>query len=255
MSERNEVDFHQQLVFLKELNTYINDGVKSAVDSLPKEKYESDETDQIAAALSEAQGQYPRIRFNRVAPYLQLDYADLDAMVYAVRPVLAKNGLSFTQPIKEYAAGEIILETKVWHSSGQWISSRMRILPPNNDVSSYDSVIRRKKRIALESLLGITIEADPLDDDGEVAMAYSRDTIARGTSVNLKYDPREQSIDVITKEQREELEYELAEYPDICKDVLDTLRIRSLADMPRSKYEVSRKRIVGIKNLRNGLTK
>jgi hypothetical protein len=57
------------------------------------------------------------------------------------------------------------------------------------------------KRHAVMALLNVTIDADFADDDAEIAMVSQRETFAKGTAVNRKYDPREQSPDVITKEQ------------------------------------------------------
>ena len=63
---------------------------------------------------------------------------------------------------------------------------------------------------------------------------------------------KKESFEAITREQIEELEYELAEYPDLAESILDGLRIQSLADMPKSQYGVSIRRIREIKQLRNG---
>ena len=56
----------------------------------------------------------------------------------------------------------------------------------------------------------------------------------------------------MTKEQLEELEYELADYPDIAEKVLDGLHLQNLADMPKSKYMSSLTRIREIKMVREG---
>lgn len=99
------------------------------------------------------------------------------------------------------------------------------------------------------AILGITVAHDPSDDDAEVAMIQHRDIIAKGPS--NKYNPKDQSHETITREQIEELEYELAEVPDLAEHVLDKLQIQSLADMPKSKYMVSLQRIRELKHKRN----
>jgi hypothetical protein len=48
------------------------------------------------------------------------------------------------------------------------------------------------------------------------------------------------------------MEYELAQYDDIAEQVLDGLRIQSIADIPKSKYRAAITRIREIKELRNG---
>jgi len=102
------------------------------------------------------------------------------------------------------------------------------------------------------ALLNITTTEDPFDDDAEVAMAPERIMKHKGTSVNTKYDPRNQSADVITLEQLKELEYELAEYSDVAEMVLDGLKIQNLIDMPKNKFLASITRIREIKQLREG---
>ena len=57
--------------------------------------------------------------------------------------------------------------------------------------------------------------------------------------------------DVLIKE----LEYECAQYPDILEYLLDQFHIPDLKSIPKSHYEVFRKRIIEIKNSRNGLNR
>lgn len=75
--------------------------------------------------------------------------------------------------------------------------------------------------------------------------------IAKGPALTNKYNPKEQSYETVTREQLEELEYELAEYPDLAEEILGKLHLQSLADLPKSKYQVSLNRIREIKNARN----
>jgi hypothetical protein len=250
-----EINFKEQLEFLQELNKLIEQRSELALKNAPEDAYESESTNEIATALSKAQGEFPRINVNQENPYFKSGFADLNNVIRAIRPALAKNGLCVTQQTKILPDGATVLVTRARHSSGQWIESRVRIIPPKNDMQSYASTLSYMKRHAVMALLNVTIDADFADDDAEIAMVSQRETFAKGTAVNRKYDPREQSPDVITKEQLEELEYELAQYPDITEMVLDGLKIQALADMPKSKYMVSIERVRSIKNARNGIGK
>jgi len=216
-----------------------------------KDSYQSAETKDLVAALAKAQGEYPVIGHNRENPYFKSAYTDLDTIIRAVRPALHKNGLSLTQDTRFDEGGATMLHTRLWHATGQWIETRARILPPKNDPQSYGSTLTYNRRYSIMALLGITCSSDPGDDDAEVAMVDSRDMIAKGPS--NKYNPKDQSADTVTKEQLEELEYELAGYPDIGEMVLDKLQLQSLADMPKSKYMVSLQRIREIKQKRSGV--
>jgi hypothetical protein len=249
-----EVNFHQQLEFLQALNKLIDERAELATKNSPSDPYESESTNEIATALAKAQGEFPRVNVNQENPYFKSGFADLNNIVRTTRPALAKNNLSLTQQTKITPDGATILVTRLRHSSGQWIDSRVRIIPPKNDMQSYASTLSYMKRHSIMALLCITIDADFADDDAELAMVTQRETFAKGTAINRKYDPREQSNEVISTDLLNELEHELAQYPDITEQVLDGLHIQSLADMPKSKYEVSIRRVREIKNARNGLT-
>lgn len=218
-----------------------------------KDNYSSHEVDQLYTALAKAQGEYKPITYNRDNPFFKSQYADLDTIINSVRAALAKNGLALMQQIRIKDDGGTILHTKITHSSGQWEESRNRIVPPKNDVQSYGSILTYLKRYAAMSLLGITVAHDLSDDDGEVAMVEVRKDQAGGVKLNTKYHPKEQSPETITKEQLEELNYELGEYPDICEQILDGFNLQALADMPKSKFMRSITRIREIKAMRNGL--
>ncbi len=211
----------------------------------------SAEIKDLAISLAKAQAEMPIAGLNKSNPYFKSSYADMQSIVMASRPALTKYGLSVTQQIVHLEDGQSVLYTTLWHVSGQWIHSRMRIVPAKNDIQTISSHTTYLKRMAYASLIGVVTGDE--DDDGETAVATSRDTFAKGTALNTKYNPKEETVQVITATQREELEYELSEYPDICEMVLDGLKIQSLADMPSSKYRASIERIRSIKNARNGI--
>lgn len=214
------------------------------------ESYQSPDINELAAALALAQGQYEPVTVNRTNPYFQTRYADLDTIMNSVRKVLAKNNLSFIQQIRINYEGMTILHTRLMHASGQWIESRCRIVPSKNDDQTYGSTLTYQKRHAAMTLLGVTVANDRLDDDAEISMIGSRKILAKGPS--NKYNPKEESSETITKEQLEELEYELGDYPDLAEEIMDKLCVQSLADMPKSKFLVSIGRVREIKNARDG---
>lgn len=209
----------------------------------------SDDLKDLFAALAKAQSEMQTAGLRSENPYFKSKYADLAEIVRVSRPALTKNGLSVIQQILPNEDGQNILHTILTHSSGQWIESRMRILPSKPDVQSLASYITYLRRYSYAALCGIVASNE--DDDAEVAVATERETFAKGVALNTKYNPREQTYETITKEQLEELNYELAEYPDIAEDVLEGLKIQNLADMPKSKYSVSIRRVREIKLARN----
>jgi len=232
---------------IKDLNAKMLEAERSKKKDDP---YQSEQISELVAALSKAQGAYPSIGADRENPYFKSNYADLDMILKAIRPCLRDNNLSFAQDTRFTEDGSTVLHSRLYHSSGQWIETRARILPVKNTPQEYGSCLTYNKRYSAMALLGVTIAKDPTDDDAEVAMVHARDIVAKGPS--NKYNPKENSHDTITKEQIEELEYELQDAPDLAEMVLDKLQIQSLADMPKSKYMVSLQRIREIKQKRNG---
>lgn len=228
----------------KDLNTLINDRLKPYEDTS-----RSFQLNELFAALAKAQSEMGSAHKGSENPYFKSKYADLEEVVNSSRPALTKNGLAVLQQIVLNDDGASILHTILAHSSGQFIESRMRIVPPKNDIQSFGSYLTFLRRYSYAALIGVVVGEN--DDDGEVAMIDARQIIAKGPS--NKYNPKEQSFEVVTKEQLEEMEYELQGCPDLAQEIMDKMRIQSLADLPKSKYMVSIQRIREIKNARAGL--
>jgi hypothetical protein len=246
-------EFHKVIeaitnIFEKEVSKEIRDIVDK--NTIQKNTYQSEKINELAKAFSKAQSEYSSVIYNRENPYFKSQYADLHAILKAVRPALAANGLSFYQYTEiSDGTGATILHSRLLHQSGQWIETKSRLIPAKNDQQTYGSTLTYQKRYAAMTLLGITASNDIIDDDAEIAMATAKNIIAKGPT--NKYNPKEQSHATITKEQLEELEYELVECPDIAEDILDKMHLQSLADLPKSKFLVSIKRVREIKRLRN----
>jgi hypothetical protein len=220
--------------------------------ALRKPKHRSEEINELSTALAKAQSEMPTAGLNSENPYFKSSYADLSEIVRVSRPSLTKNGLSVTQQIITDDNGATMIHTVLMHSSGQWIETNMRVLPPKNDVQALGSYLTYLRRYSYGALVGVVVTDDSDDDDGERAVATSRETFAKGTALNAKYDPKKQSSEVITKEQLEELEYELSEYPDIAEQILEGFKLLSVADLPKEKYSASIRKVREIKLLRNG---
>lgn len=125
----------------------------------------SDNINELAAALSKAQACFEAAKKDRANPFFKSKYADLASVLDATREALAKNNLSFSQiPVKEN--GELLLQTIIMHSSGQWISGAYPILTAKMDAQGLGSGITYARRYALQAMLGVAAE----DDDGEAAV-------------------------------------------------------------------------------------
>jgi hypothetical protein len=242
---------------LRQFNAYITEQVDSRVSKLTSpDPYQSDITKDIDEAFAKAQLEYPKIVNNAKNKWDQNDYAEFDNIMFNIRPILSKNGLGLSQfTVIDSTGGGRVLHTRLRHSSGQWFETRERIIPEKNDDQTYASTLMYKKRHQAMALLNVTISDDPYDDDGQIATLESKKQFAKGTALNTKYDPREESSQTINEHEYEELNYELAQYPDIGEDLLKTLRIQSLRDMPKSKYRMAIEKVRNITLARNGLKK
>lgn len=209
----------------------------------------SDMIDQLGVALAKAQAEMPIAGLNKTNPYFKSTYADLQSIVSASRPALTKYGLAITQVLYDDEDGASWIKTILIHgASSQWVASQKRVVPLKNDIQSISSQTTYLKRLTYAALIGV-VSGDE-DDDGEAAVATTRETYAKGTALNTNYDPKAGTPDVISADQLDQLEYELQSYPDIANLVLEGLKLQNLADMPKSKFLAAIERVRKIKRLR-----
>lgn len=211
---------------------------------------QSDDLNELATALAKAQAEIEVAGRKETNPFFKSKYADLAELIKVSRPALTKNGLAVMQQITTDMDAMTWLHTLLVHTSGQWIETRMRVIPVKNDVQSFGSCITYLRRYCYAALINIAVADE--DDDGEAAVYENRTVVAKGTALNTKYNPKENVQETITKEQREELEYELTNYPDIAEMIMDGFKIRSIADMPKGKFMAAVNRVREIKLAREG---
>lgn len=247
-----EISFDEQMKFLSSVRSAIRDEALEINKNNKVDIYGSPERGLLNLALSRAQGQYPKIHYNRIAAYFQKEYSDLNIVFSNVLPVLSANELSITQWTELKDEGTTILHTELSHSSGQWKETRCRVIPPKNDPLSFASTVNQMKRLQFMSLVGITIVDDPLDDNAEIQLADDREILAKGSQVNINYNPRERSVECISRDQLTMLEKELQSCPDFIEEIYKGANIQSLADLPRKKFEYTLDKVNKINNLRAG---
>ncbi len=245
------------LQYSNKLHEIIEQRVQERLKSQPRDMFQSEQVNELAAAMSQAQGEYLPLVFNKTNPYERWEYNDLNSILAAVRPALTKNNVFFTQlPIVD-SSGATIVYTRIIHSSGQWIECRSRVIPSLNNQHEFDSVLTFQKRAAACSILGIAGAGDKTDDDAEKDMQVIRTREYKGTDINYAYDTSNESYERITKEQLEELNYTIAEsgFNDLVKQILSKERIETLADLPKSRFHDTLNRTREIIALRKGLKK
>ena len=157
----------------------------------------------LAAALLKAQKAIGVAIKDAKNPYFKSNYADLKAVIEAVKEPLNENGITFLQAVNNNGQELPVIETMLLHESGQFISSVTPVFCAKpNDPQAFGSGVTYSKRYALQAMLGLPTA----DDDGEGAMA-------RGKKKEPK--PSERTIDEILT--------------DACKSYMETYE-KEIAD-------------------------
>jgi hypothetical protein len=130
----------------------------------------SDQIDELIGALAQAQGEFKPVSKSKENPFLKNRYATLDGVIDAIRGPLSKHGLAFVQPLTN-VDGAFWLETRIMHSSGQWIASATEIpeweTKGVNTLQAFGGALTYMRRYMLTSLLGINAEEDTDGDAGK----------------------------------------------------------------------------------------
>jgi len=105
-------------------------------------------------------------------------YADLTAVIAAIKPALIQHDLFFTQHPEPSERG-VTVETMLHHASGESLSLGKLFVPANkNDAQGYGSALTYARRYALVTAFGVPVE----DDDGNAASRNSgRDNAGAST--------------------------------------------------------------------------
>ena len=127
----------------------------------------SDSIAALAAALSKAQATMTSAKKDSTNPHFKSRYADLASVWDACRESLTKNGLAVVQLPGKDEAGYYV-ETVLTHSSGEFVSCKLHIVPIKDDPQGLGSSITYARKYALAAIAGIA--PDDSDDDGEAAM-------------------------------------------------------------------------------------
>lgn len=129
----------------------------------------------LYGALALAQGEFKAIAKNRTVKIQSAKgsytfrYADLEAIMTATRPALAKNGLALVQTLESVSDGGTLLITQLVHKDGGRIISEVK-LPryDNGDPKSFGGLVTYYRRYAACPMLGVSAD-DDLDENGEPA--------------------------------------------------------------------------------------
>lgn len=114
----------------------------------------------IYKKIHEAKLEIGKVSKNAKNPHFKNTYADLNALIEAVEPILLEKGLILLQPIKEGKQYTIISDIE----SGECLESVID-LPTGVTHQALGSAITYYRRYTLQSLLSL----QAVDDDGQMA--------------------------------------------------------------------------------------
>ena len=134
-------------------------------------------TEQTIEEVVKVVGLYPKLHAakqkigkvvkNANNPHFKKSYADINALVESVEPILLENGLLLIQPIEQGLVSTLIIDIE----TGDKVVSSMR-LPDIQDPQKVGSAVTYYRRYTLQSLLSLQAE----DDDANSASATVKNT-------------------------------------------------------------------------------
>lgn len=124
----------------------------------------SDTINALAAAMAKAQMELEGAPKDSINPHFKSKYADLSAVFAACQKVLPKNGIAVFQPVT-VSNGEVVVTTMLVHTSGEFISTDLPLIPTQITPQAVGSAITYGRRYGLSAMCGVC----PEDDDGNSA--------------------------------------------------------------------------------------
>lgn len=126
----------------------------------------SESIKQLSAALLKAQRSITFASKDAVNPAFRgSKYADLPAVIDAIKPALNDAGIVFLQTFSPSEAGFIAVTTRLMHETGEWIEDTATVPLPKSDPQGYGSAATYARRYSLAAITGLYQD----DDDGNAA--------------------------------------------------------------------------------------
>ena len=126
-----------------------------------------------------------KVAKNATNPHFKKTYADINALLETVEPILHENGLVLLQPVKDHIVFTQIVDV----DSGDMVESWMQ-LPDISDPQKLLGAITYFRRGTLQSLLSL----QAVDDDGNSAT-----TSVKAANPSLSEEQFKKALDAIAK--------------------------------------------------------
>jgi hypothetical protein len=144
----------------------------------------SEQLTDLLTALCAARLEFPVITRNREGfskrTGQKYQYADLNAIIDGTVPILGQHGLLLVQSLEDGEGGTLMITSTLFHAaSGQWVSSELSVIKPDN-MQDFGSVATYAKRYAQQALLNVSTE----DDDDAASLNGSSKAEKSAAAVN-----------------------------------------------------------------------
>lgn len=150
---------------------------------------------ELFSAMSKAQAAIKKAKRNKKNIHLKNEYADLESVLDAVRPMLSKHGLAVVQqPICTDGHAGVI--TWVGHASGEWMSHEL-VLPMggrgSNLTQQAGAAISYARRYALSSIFAVAVgdDVDGATEDGPPKKRAPKKRAPKKAPLAKSVDPSE----------------------------------------------------------------
>lgn len=97
-------------------------------------------------------------------------YATLGACLGVVKPVLAEHDLAVQQYNRPGADGKVVVVTRIWHTSGEWLEDEGLAMAAPSDPQKVGGAVTYARRYSLTTFFAISTT----DDDGQAATDHMR---------------------------------------------------------------------------------
>lgn len=207
--------------------------VEKKVEKKAEIKDHAKDSRTIWQALSDLQYDIPTIERKRTGQigHIKFKYADLSDIWDKIRTPLRDHGFSIIQIIETVEENDWI-STKLIHSSGGEITSRIKISFRAEEISKFGKNITYYRRYALSALLGIVSDEDVDKNLTDQEKDYKK--------VPKKVAEKKLPM-VITHTQFLEMEKLINGHEDIRKSMEEGFG--SISEIPADKYEKTKQRV------------
>lgn len=123
----------------------------------------------LVQALSRVQGSLEGAKKDASNPHYKSKYATLHASWKAARKLLHANGFAIVQLPIPAEGGGVMLRTTLYHEDGANLECDYPVTYAPCLAPQLGAALKYARRYTLETVVGITTEDDPEDDDGNAA--------------------------------------------------------------------------------------